>query len=263
MTTLIAWAGVDSRVPASLYIASDSQITWPSGEHWRHGAKTYASPTTPDILGYCGDVLFPALVLPQFIACLGAGLLGTKWKHRRKALRHIVESSLATVPRRQQRKFEIVYCGRESEGMEARLRAGVLQYHPKRGFSWKGLQLPKERSRVLYEGGSGAKHVARHRQEWDASATQGRTSRAEYGAFIDALLEGKDKATGGPPQLVGLYRIGNGRHFGTSYKGEQYVQGARIAPQVDGIITWHNELFERVSGPSQHLLRGAQQHTRP
>lgn len=124
MTTLISWVGVDQRAPASLYIAADSRITWGS-EHWDRGAKTFASPTTPDVLGYCGDVLFPALVLPQFIACLGADLFGSTWKHRRRALSQLVERSIAQMPRTQRRKFTIVYCSREGKGMQSRFRAGA------------------------------------------------------------------------------------------------------------------------------------------
>jgi hypothetical protein len=262
VTTLIAWVGVDERAPASLYVASDSRITWRPSERWDHGAKTFASPTTPDVLGYCGDALVPALVLPQFIACLGAGLVGERWKHRRTALQRLVEDSVRTVPRAQRREFEVVYCGREGQGMTATFRVGILSYRPRSGTSWRGRRLPSS-SRLLYAGGSGAEHVERHRRRWNASRSQGGTSRAEYSAFVDALAEGRDAATGGPPQLVGLYRVGNGRHYGTSYKGGQFVQGAPVGPQVDGTIEWRNELFERVSGPTQRLLRDAQRHQRP
>lgn len=258
MTTLISWVGVDQRAPASLYIAADSRITWGS-EHWDRGAKTFASPTTPDVLGYCGDVLFPALVLPQFVACLGADLIDSTWKHRRRALSQLVERSIAQMPRTQRRKFTIVYCSREGKGMQSRFRAGALEYHPQRGSAWRGLRMPK-RSRLIYEGGSGAPHVDRHRKLWDESEAQGGTSRAEYGAFVDALREGKDSSSGGPPQLVGLYRTGNGRYFGTRYRREQFVAGAEIDPQVDGGIEWRGELFERVGGPSRHLLREAKRH---
>lgn len=261
MTTLIAWVGVDQRAPASLYIASDSRISW-AGEHWDRGAKTFASPTTPDILGYCGDVIFPALVLPQFVASLGAGLVGRSWKNRHEALLRTVERSIAWVPTKQRRAFTIVYCGRDGEGMEAHFHAGLLNYGPRRGVTWRGVRLPG-RSQLLFAGGTGTKHVQRHRKIWNASKAEGGTSRAEYGAFVDALREGKDGSSGGPPQLVGLYRIGQGRYLGTSYRGGQFVGGAEIEPQVDGSIDWRNETFERVSGPSRRLLRGAKAHRRP
>lgn len=261
MTTLISWVGVDQRAPASLYIASDSRIGW-EGEYWDRGAKTFASPTTPDILGYCGDVVFPALVLPQFVASLGAGLVGKSWRNRHQALRRLVARSIQKVPRGQRRKFTIVYCGREGKGMEARFRAGLLEYDRSNGVTWRGVRLPR-RSGLLFAGGTGADQVRHHREAWEASVTEGGTSRAQFAAFVDALSQGKDGSSGGPPQLVGLYRISQGRHLGTSYRGGQFVAGAEVEPQVDGSIEWRNELFERVSGPSQHLLRGAQAHRRP
>lgn len=247
---------------SSLYIAADSRITWGPTEQWDHGAKTFASPTTPDVLGYCGDALVPALVLPQFIACLGAGLIGDRWRHRRRALKLLVERTIPTVPRTQRRKFEVVYCAREGSGMRASFCIGLLTYRPGAGVAWRE-KPPPSRSRIIHLGGSGGEYVERQREAWNASETQGRTSRAEYAAFVDALLEGEDPDSGGPPQLVGLYRIGNGRHFGTSYKGKQFVQGAEVTPQIDGAIEWRNELFERVDGPKQDLLAGAQPHERP
>ena len=63
MTSLVAWVASDSHGPASLNLASDSRISWTAGRsvvhHWDHGKKVFASATSPVIVGYVGDVLFP------------------------------------------------------------------------------------------------------------------------------------------------------------------------------------------------------------
>lgn len=65
MTAFLSWVGVDHRGPASLYLASDSRISWTDNEvrSWDRGRKVFACSRTPDVLGYVGDVLFPSLVL--------------------------------------------------------------------------------------------------------------------------------------------------------------------------------------------------------
>jgi hypothetical protein len=71
MTSLVAWVGADSHGPASLNIAADSRISWAvrrsAAYHWDQGKKVFASSTVPLVIGFVGDVLFPALVLPGII----------------------------------------------------------------------------------------------------------------------------------------------------------------------------------------------------
>jgi hypothetical protein len=67
MTLLVSWAGVDTHGTASAYIAADSRISWGNPAVFDHGRKVYALRSSPDILGYCGDVLFPAIVLSQIV----------------------------------------------------------------------------------------------------------------------------------------------------------------------------------------------------
>lgn len=56
MTSLVVWTGVDSRAPASIYLASDSRLSWDNGDTWDFGRKVFASHRYPDILGYYGEV---------------------------------------------------------------------------------------------------------------------------------------------------------------------------------------------------------------
>ncbi len=68
MTSLAAAVGVDSRGPASLYIITDSRITWTKpSERWDWGRKTFRSLSSPDIFGYCGDAYFVPIALGQIL----------------------------------------------------------------------------------------------------------------------------------------------------------------------------------------------------
>jgi hypothetical protein len=178
MTSLIAWIGVDSRGPASAYLASDSRISWASGAHWDIGRKLFTSEKSAD--------LFDDAVM-----------------------------------------------------------------------------LPSESVLVLTVG-SGESTVARYDAAWRKTEV-GRTSRAVFSAFCEALKSGADHFSGGAPQLVGIYRRGHGETFGVIYQGERYVLGVSISSDQAGklAVEWRNELFERCDGPSMERLEGAQRHSRP
>src|ERR1700687_3128647 len=75
MTLLISWVGVDPRGTTSAYIAADSRVRWGDLGIFDHGRKVFAFRVSPDILGYCGDVLFPSMVLSQIKEMADNGLL--------------------------------------------------------------------------------------------------------------------------------------------------------------------------------------------
>ena len=75
MTTLFSWTGIDTHGPASIYIASDSRISWGKNATWDAGRKLFASKNFPEIFGYCGSVSFPIQILGQLIEHIDDGLL--------------------------------------------------------------------------------------------------------------------------------------------------------------------------------------------
>ena len=98
VTSLLCWVGVDSRGPTSAYIATDSRITWGRRDVWDLGRKTFAASRTPDIFGFSGGVLFPSLVLSQYVSALDAGLHGGNFQNRFQALEELVRVSFAALP---------------------------------------------------------------------------------------------------------------------------------------------------------------------
>lgn len=76
MTSVVVWAGVDARAVASVYIGTDSLISWGNVSTWDQGRKTFACVSQPHIFGYWGDVLFPALALPLIAERIDNQVLG-------------------------------------------------------------------------------------------------------------------------------------------------------------------------------------------
>ena len=256
MTSVVVWVGVDSHGPASAYVATDSRFSWQAARRvttWDLGRKTFASARYPDVAAFWGDVLFPVVTLSQFFANLDAGVVAasvSSSEARFKALEAALRISFEAVPASQQRPFTIVYVSRDGSGMSGVFKVRALSWAS--GTTWTRDLLPlPSTSAAVRLGGSGAGVTQLHLQSWTES-TQGGTSRAVYSAFVDGLLSGSDTHSGGAPQIVGLYRIGSGRSYGTVVGNKRFLHGAPVmwAPIGDQ-VEWRNELFERVSGDTR------------
>jgi hypothetical protein len=268
MTTLIAWLGIDQRGPSSLYLASDSRITWGSGDRrWDVGRKLFACKGSADIFGYCGDVLFPSLVLGQITDATNQSLLvGVEddAETRHKTFLHVMRFSFDQSYNAPNQSFKILHAAREGEGMVATFRIWCMMYCVStQSWSDEELQLPDRHSALITALGSGASCVEDFNREIERKDTQGRTSRAVFWAFCDALKSNKDPLSGGAPQLAGIYRTQGPKAFGVVYEGRRYFQGL---PLDAGIffdnVEWRDEQFQRVDGASLQLLAGAQVHCR-
>ena len=267
MTSLVAWVGADSRGPASLNIASDSRIAWAAGAsvryHWDHGKKIFASTTAPLIVGYVGDVLFPALVLPgaidridrQVFRADGAAVEG---------LISVLRREWRDYPAELRRPVTIYIGHRVDERMLAEFRLTALSNQDGGIDSWQTRDIPVlTASNWLVLDGSGRTAIAKALGAWQKSAAAG-TSRSIFSAFVDAVVSGVDPFSGGSPQLASLYRIGTGRLLGIIHRNQRYFAGMHlIGDEAVGNVEWRNALFERADGSTKSLLSGAQPQPRP
>lgn len=265
MTSLITWVAVDSRGASSLYIATDSRVTWPNhGSGYDIARKTFAARSSPDVFGYVGDVLFPALLLPTAVELFDMDLRpDDPVPTRQDRFRAIVEGSWSAVPAHARQETRIIHGTRSGSGTAATFGLQVLSCTEDAVWRQERLDMPAVSATLTFLG-SGASAQRESHRVWQASDSAG-TSRAAFGAFCDGLEGGDDPRSGGAPQLVGLYRKFNGLMFGVSWHGQNYVSGAPVpedvAQQLHG-LEWRDTLLQRVTA-ERELVLGAQQHSRP
>ncbi|TAL34955.1 MAG: hypothetical protein EPN98_07815 [Phenylobacterium sp.] len=267
MTSLITWVSRDHQRFAALHVASDSRVSWEvTAGRWDAGRKVFASKVTPDIWAYCGDVLFPALVLSQLVSAADHGLvLGEGPPEIRHA--RAVEAMQASFRRRHravERDFTILHASREGEGRDARPRLWRTSVVVKTG-TWvdEELAIDENFAGVVERFGTGRVSMTLAGQPWKGSAV-GETSRAVYSGFCDSLKSGKDPSTGGAPQLASLFPRGPGRTSGVLHDGDLYLHGLPIL-EVCGAseIEWYDRLFQRIDPTTRARRLGAARQPRP
>lgn len=266
MSSLIAWVAVDSRGPSSFYLASDSRICWTtSSVRWDAGRKLFASTRHPDVFGYCGDVLFPSLVLGQAVDLADHGVLfspGDSASRKHEKLSLIVQQSFASYPSSQQRPFTIIHVTREHSEMASVFYLFRLDWLANDQWTSQTFNLPTQSGLVL-SAGSGAGSVRAHYKKWQGSESA-RTSRSVFNAFCDSLRSADDPCSGGAPQLAGIYRTGPAESFGVVYDDRRSLLGAPVEGNLSlAVVEWRNNLFERCDGKTMARLEGAQPHGRP
>ena len=141
VTSIVVWCGVDSRSPASLYIATDSRISWGrNAPTWDRGRKAFSSTNAPFVFGYWGQVLFPALALPEVQERADRGM------YSEMASRE-AHDSIATTLIRQWSKYPpaqradvgIIIGSRNGEGMNSQFHISILTYSSAKN-DWKRLR---------------------------------------------------------------------------------------------------------------------------
>ena len=231
MTSLIGWVGVDQNSPSSVYLASDSRLSWGETESWNFGRKLFTATKSPDILGYCGDVLFPSLVLARVIDLIDSGLLLSKTDPpdiRFSKITDAIQISFDGYPQNLvvTKTFDVVYCTRQGEGMNLDFYVSVLSWHIDEGWSSKQLNVPMK-SGVIFSLGSGKSNFEKWFARWENTEVAG-TSRAVFGAFWDSVYSGDDRYSGGAAQMVGIYREGEGKTIGFVEDSKCFVFGLPV-----------------------------------
>lgn len=261
VTSLAIFVGVDSRGPASLYFATDSRISM-AGGYWDHGQKAFASTVHPDIFAFCGDAFLPAVLIPQAMTLIDAGCVPGRlsaFDDRFQALTQAFVIASRTYPSHQH-DMVIMHGGRDGSGMSGTFRLGMLSRAAgATRWSRKTVAVLPTHSQIIEVQGSGQREVRRRMSLWDSSASSG-TSRAAFSAFAEAVTSGADSKTGGPPQLVGLFRKDPAIQFGILLNGKRYIAGLPAHAPDDGRLHWRNERFERASGKTKKRLPEAKRH---
>jgi hypothetical protein len=269
MTSLAVALAIDSRGPTALYIIADSRLTLNSGGSptWDASQKTFASSRTPDIFGFVGDALFPPMILRQFLDQINCGLV---FQHdmsaddRHAALTAMLQRTFENRTRVPVGDFSIFHGARVGELMESNFRLWETRYSAKaRKWCDEERDLNLDHSYLVHIDGTGGGYIRKRGQEWLSTDAEG-TSRAAMWSFCNALHEGHDRHSGGPPQLVGIWRKGLAQTFGFWWRGFPYLSGAQVPADADFTkVNWFNHRFERCDGRTGKRLEDAQKHLKP
>jgi hypothetical protein len=267
VTTLLSWLSVDNRGASAIYIVSDSRITWGSPDKWWDSGRKVFAMKSADVFGYCGEVLFPTLVLGQLSDLIDRGLL---WppdcaaENRHSIIIEYLKTSFERRHNAPNHDFTIIHCAREGRGLPSRFHSWRVDYHAvSKNWSDAAIDVSHDgKSKVLVALGSGKKHLEQEISRWNTTS-QGGTARALFSAFCDALAAGEDPSSGGMPQLVSLDLRKGGKVLGFVSNGGRYIYGLPVeALSALADMEWVDELFQRISPDTLKLLSGAQRHAR-
>lgn len=269
MTSLAVALAVDSRGPTGIYIITDSRLTWDASaaRRWDAGQKTFASIRTPDIFGFCGDAFFPPMILRQFLDQINYGLIfaeGMNADERHSTLMAALKRAFDQRTRAPVRTFSIFHGARDGELMKSRFRLWETRYRVDlKNWSDHEQDLNTDHSYFVHVDGTGKDYIMKRGLEWLDTDARG-TSRAAIWSFCNVLHEGKDAFSGGPPQLVGIWRKGLAQTFGFWWRGQPYLSGAPVQKDSDFTrLNWFNHRFERCDGRTGKRLEDAQKHLNP
>ena len=231
----------------------------------------FAFANSADILGYCGDVLFPSIALNQIIELADAGLLfspetspAQKFQEIVKKLNFLTSAYPSATAGLARNKLSIIHASRGGlEGKEFFCQA--IAWDDQHGWRAQPVQFP-EQSDVLFVKGTGADEFRKNYERYRSGPTKG-TSRSVFHCFCNTLANTAIPSVGGAPQLVGLYRKPDspGRNYGVVWAKNRYFLGTRIdhlssrAPCVE----WRNANFELVDGKTMRPFDIAQRQPDP
>jgi hypothetical protein len=255
LTSIAVWPGVEPQGASTIYIVSDSRISWPGG-YRDDGRKVFACKDTPDIFGYYGDVIVPSEVLSSVEDSWK--LVDFETSEKRHSMLGSLVKSHVNAGVNPVGEFGIVHASRDGLEMKSAFRLWHIHWKSPRWFDDE-IAIGTN-SELLIDLGSGARVVSNNTNA--SKAELGEVSRAVFTGFCDGLVSGEDPFSGGAPQLVGLWRHGMGRHFGLIYRGKKYFRGIE-SPSLDTPdLHWKNELFENCSPKTLAQMPDAQAQPR-
>lgn len=269
MTLLVCWAAVDTHGPSSLYIATDSRISWNQQTKYDSSRKVFSFSKWPDVLGYCGDVLFPSITLNQIVSLADSGLLfkeeytsQQKSQAIIKKLNDLFKKYPAIASGLNENSLTIIHGSRDPITNKFSCRKIKLNKSGK--WTGKLATLPLK-SDILFAEGTGAGDFLRNYNRYQEGPTRG-TSRSVFHCFCDTLDNTKDHTIGGPPQLAALIRkpLSSSFTIGVIHRNQRTYLGAQIDNLVNfNEIVWRNTDFEICDGQTKKRYPTAQKQPDP
>jgi hypothetical protein len=272
VTTLGAWVsyptvgGKSSPYPGALYLVSDSRITWGRQRRWDAGKKLFSAKDEPHIFGYCGDVVFPSLVLAQIVSAIDQNILfpaDADMTTRHGIIFNSIKTSFSRRHNAPDEDFWILHGARKTPWRKPSFALWVIEYRAKdKVWSSTEIQIAAE-TRALISLGTGQSSAKVQVRRW-ADSDVGGTSRSIFSAFHAAIKSGVDPQSGGAPQIAALYSTQGPQTIGFIHAGVHYLHGLEFVPGPElSNIEWCDELFQRMNPTTLKRLTGSRRFARP
>lgn len=269
MTAIAAWVACDNHsypaIYSSAYIISDSRFT--IGRYkYDNGRKLFSLKNFPDVMAYCGDVLFPVTTLSQIVELADNGLLfpnNSQSELRSRRIFEQIQIQFSTYPSLCFSNTSIYHIARNEDKT---FSAYKYWYSEEREWKYDIIPIQKEYSHLLFCDGSGKDEFSDRLSQYESPrALNVRTSRNIYQCFAQLLLNSRNPTFGGSPQLVGLYRgKGNGINYGIIHNGKRYYLGSPLQELENfNFVRWYNDNFEICDGNTMLRKQNAMRQPNP
>lgn len=266
MTLLAAWLGVDMKKngpqPCSIYFASDSRISWNTDYGFNMAQKVFYSKSHPDIYGFCGDVVFAVNFIGQLVGHADNNLLfpeNCEADQKFSEILNKLSKAIEDYPTKfSTGSFKVLFATRD---FYKKFHVYQLSWDKEKGLSTIKFDLPNHSGLLTAVGSGAVEFYERYNFFYDVSKHNNfRTSRTVYHCFTETLKNIKDHASGGVPQIVGLYRVGCGVPFGIIDNDIKYFMGQKVEYNGENLnfVEWRNHLFERYDPIKVNIKDAAQ-----
>jgi len=272
MTTLVAWivftpTGDKPELPRAIYIASDSRISWGSKSHtWDAGRKLFSPTYEPHLFGYCGDVVFPSLMLGQISTAINRNVffeLNSTAEEKHAQFVNSIQKSFNRQFNAPNEGFSIVHAFRSNSWPSTEYHFWLVEFIAK-SKSWTSTKVPIPNSTsTLISLGTGARGLKSEFTKWEKSASGG-MSRAIFSAFCDNLSNGNDPLSGGPAQISALYSALPPQTIGVVKDRKFYLNGLEVLYRKSiHKMEWVDDLFQRINPKTMEPMHGSRKFIRP
>jgi|26BtaG_2_1085354.scaffolds.fasta_scaffold00589_3 hypothetical protein len=249
MTLLVAWTGIDSRSPASVYIATDSRVSWGEEGHFDHSNKTFALRQFPAILGYCGDSLSSQMLISQAISVVEAipDYKGRKLEDLVDILIRLIVRNYNQYPVKfSSGSFTVVVCGKVATDSAGNFECFCINSKFKEVTKSK-LAFPRVSGPIIVAGSGKTEFESQYAKHQAIENPNKSTSRDVFHAFCQTIKQSKKYSVGPIPQIVTVIRKPNtgGSHCGVVIDEQRYISGQLIDRDIAPCgLQWFNDNFE-------------------
>ena len=267
MTTVVCWRSVADDGRVTLHFCSDSRFSDGKGTHWDLGRKLFFSRNFPDLFGFVGEALPPSVALNQLIDAIDSSSLGDRSidpYQRMMDYKSHLDATIGTYPK--QYSVEILFAPRTDEDSIPVFNVWCIFFPAGLGRGTaRVVPIPGKSSVLVGSFGTGKCNFDKT-YGVVYSKPQGSLSRGVYWAFVDHLASGKDKFSGGAPQIVRLRSKGVAIPVGISHNNKRYLLGIELKSNQlfqTRIEEWHDEKYQFIEPVTGLPRSGAQNIGRP